>query len=368
MFEIYKNIHKSFKPMTSATSNEIRILDKSTYSRKTLETFEMIGAYYVDLFYNHLYFEAKKLRNDKVVGSITEGYKHTLTSFLQGIEDPKLYKKSLLAMHTFFIDNGFASISFTQCIERVTREFIPEDYYESVINSKKNSILRSVLSNVNKTFILKLVNSYFGMIIDQHNESDNARVLQDEFIDLLLMEKESMYKRFIVGKTKTNKNSSHANSAVLESMQKEIKLLCSEKYELNKLKANLKKIILAKEAQHTVDVKKIEQLNNIINELKSELRDNNLKPIVSVDTAMFIEDAANETEETAEVEETAEGEDAIEEVEETAEETKETKETAEDIGKIRGNSSNLTLEDALNSQLEETSDLFSFDENTNIWG
>ncbi len=250
--------------------NNVRILDKSTYPKKTLETFEMIAAYYVDLFYNHLYFEAKNLRNNKVVSSVTEGYKHTLTSFLQGIEDPKLYKKSLLAMHTFFIENGFSSITFTQCTERVIMEFIPEDYYESVVNSKKNAILRIVLTRVNKNFILKLITNFLGMIIDQHNEPDNTRILQDEFIDLLLIEKESMYKRFVVGKAGISSNLSKKQE-ILESFQKEIKLLCAEKYELRKHTNMLKKIIIAKEEKLQQSLAKINQLNDTINELKSEL-------------------------------------------------------------------------------------------------
>ena len=257
--------------------NNTRILDKSTYSRKTIETFEIIAAYYVDIFYNHLYFEAKKMRNDKVVTSITEGYKHALTSFMQGIEDPKMYKKSLLAMHTFFIENEFSNLTFTQCMERVTMEFIPIDYYESVLNSKRSAILRVILNNVNKNFILKLVNNYLSMIIDQHNEDDNTRILQDEFIDLLLIEKESMYKKFVVGKTKTN--DSFAKKGIIEMMQKEIKTLCKEKYDLRKLNFDLKKIIISKETQHNLNIQKIEQLNNIINELKNELEAKN-NPII----------------------------------------------------------------------------------------
>jgi hypothetical protein len=284
----------------SGLKSNIRILDKSTYNRKTLETFEMVAAYYVDLFYNHLYFEAKKLRNDKVVSSVTEGYKHALSSFLQGIEDPKLYKKSLLAMHTFFVENGFASLTFTQCTERVTIEFIPEDYYDSVLNSKKNSILRIVLNGVNKNFILKLVNNYLGMIIDHHNEPDNTRILQDEFIDLLLIEKESMYKRFVVGKTASGGFSK--KNEIMESMQKEIKRLFAEKYESRKLASKLKKIIIAKEEQIQKELEKINQLNDIIAELKNELRCvnvgviSNTVPHADADTPMtsaFMENKLN---------------------------------------------------------------------------
>lgn len=252
--------------------NNTRILDKSTYSNKTLETYEMVAAYYVDMFYNHLYFEARKLRNDKTVKTITEGYKHTLTAFLQAVEDPALYKKSLLGMHTFFTDNGFTSITFSNCINRIIHEFIPEDYAESIKDTHKNSILRTVLSNVNKSFIHKIVRSYLGMIIDNHEEKENTRILQDEFVDLLLLERESMYNRFITGRTGGNKKSG-VNIALVESMQEEIKTLCSEKYELKKTIANCKKIIVLKDKMVSDNLEKITQLTNLVNELKNELHE-----------------------------------------------------------------------------------------------
>ncbi len=258
-------------------NNESRILDKSTYPRKTIETYETVAAYYIDMFYNHLYFEAKKLRNDKTVSSITEGYKHTLNAFLQGIEDPKLYKKSLLGLHTFFIDIGFTSLTFSQCIERIIREFIPEDYYDSVTNEKKNIILRNVLNNVNKLFIVKLVDKYLGMIIDHHNEADNPRILQDEFIDMLLLEREAMYKKFLIGKTKMGNRSSDSGAAIIESMRKEIKTLCTEKHELKKININLKKIIIFKEKQLNEYKEEIAKLTDTINELNNELNENNAK-------------------------------------------------------------------------------------------
>ena len=164
-----------------------KILDRSKYSRKTLDTYEIIAAYYIDLYYNHLYIEAKKLRTNKSVNSITEGYKHALTAFLHSMEKPELYKKSLISLHQFFIDSGFSGLTFRNCIERIIKEFIPEDYYETVSPEKKTSILRLVLNQTNKLFIDKIARKYIYMIIDKHSEIDNIRILQDDFIDLLLL-------------------------------------------------------------------------------------------------------------------------------------------------------------------------------------
>ena len=66
---------------------DTRILDRQNYSPKTMENFEIMSAYYIDIFYNHLYNEAKKLKVSGSVSSITEGYKHTLNAFLKSLSN-----------------------------------------------------------------------------------------------------------------------------------------------------------------------------------------------------------------------------------------------------------------------------------------
>lgn len=252
-------------------SENARIFDRSNYQKKTIDTFEILAAYFVDIYYNHLYIEAKKLRTNNSVGSITEGYKHALNAFLQGVENPKFYKKTLVGIHSFFIETGFNSISFTDCIERITGEFIPSDYYGSLTKQQKISILKLVLCQSNKAFIEKVVRKFLLLIIDNHNDADNIRVLQDEYIDIMMLERENMYHKFISTKVKT----SSVNIAVVESMQTEIKVLCSEKFELKKLAANLKKIIINKDKDLRESQNRNTLLKNSNEELKNEVNEIN---------------------------------------------------------------------------------------------
>ena len=75
-----------------------RILDRSNYSSKTLETFEIISAYYVDIYYNYLYTEAKKMKISGSIASITEGYKHTLCAILIILIDIRLFRQIVYFM------------------------------------------------------------------------------------------------------------------------------------------------------------------------------------------------------------------------------------------------------------------------------
>jgi hypothetical protein len=242
---------------------ENRILDRHNYSTKTIENFEIISAYYVDIFYNHLYTEAKKLKVIGTVSSVTEGYKHTLNAFLKGLTNPKLYKKSISGLHHYFITIGFASISYAKCIDRITQDFVPMDYFNSLTFTQKIGVLRLVLNQSMKSFIRKIVDEYMSKIIDFHKDKDNVRLLQDEFIDCLILEREGFFQRFIATQTKTNNNET-VNRLLAEKMQNEIKRLVKEKYD-QKNKINiLKRAYIQKKDNEN-------KLNEIISELKNKI-------------------------------------------------------------------------------------------------
>lgn len=220
-----------------------RMFDRNNHSQKTIETFEIISAYYIDIFYNHLYNEAKKLHTDGSVSSVTDGYKHTLNAFLKSLASPKLYKKNIVGIHRYYNTVGFSTISFSDCIDRLVKEFIPIDYFNSLSSTQKMASLRLVLNQSIKTLIRKIVNEHMVKIIDYHADKDNARILQDDFIECLLLERESMYQRFIVSSTKTNKNET-VNRGLAERMQTEIQKLVKEKCIYKKQIEMLKTIVI----------------------------------------------------------------------------------------------------------------------------
>lgn len=250
-------------------NNHERILDRSQYSKKSLDTFEILAAYFIDIYYNHLFIEGKKLRTNKSVTSITEGYKHALNAFIQGIENPKSYKKILVGIHSFFLSSGFTSISFPDCIEKITEEFIPKDYYASVSKQQKISILKLIIGQANKVFIERLVKNFLKLVIDTHSDADNIRVLQDVFIDILMIERENIYHRFISTQTKNDRAA--PQTALVEAMQNEIKKLCGEKFELKKLTTSLKKIIINKENNIRNNLDEINNFKYEIDDLKKKL-------------------------------------------------------------------------------------------------
>ena len=241
-----------------------RILDRNHYSTKTIENFEIISAYYVDIFYNHLYNEAKKFKVSGAVSSVTEGYKHALNAFLKGLTNPKLYKKSIAGLHHYYITIGFASISYSKCIDRITTDFVPIDYFNSLTFTQKIGVFRLIINQSVKNFIKKIVDEHMVKIIDYHVDKDNVRLLQDDFIDCLIIEREGFYQRFIATQTKTNKNET-VNRLLAEKMKSEIKKLVKEKYEQKHQINLLKKAYMSKKDNEN-------KLNEIIVDLKNKIQ------------------------------------------------------------------------------------------------
>lgn len=223
-----------------------RIFDRGRYSIHMIRDLDIMSVYFIDIIYNYLYDEAKKLKIDGKVSSVTEGYKHALDAFISALcKKPKLYRKALSGIHEKFLEFSGQSLTFPQCMTRITKHFIPEDYYSSLSDGEKMSILNLVINQSMKELVMKIVKSHIVKIIDYHSESSNITLLKEELIDLFIYERMGVYTRFLGRKTKTNKTSGLSN-AMIERMQQEIKRLITEKIELEKKNAQLKALVIEK--------------------------------------------------------------------------------------------------------------------------
>lgn len=240
------------------------ILDRNKYSPRTISTYQVISAYVVNVYYNLLYAEAIKLKNAGSVSSITEGYKHTVFAFLSAIDSsykktykPKSYNELLIDINKYFTAcTSFETLTLADCINKITREFVPSDYFKSLSKDHKRNILRIVLTGTIKEFSKSVVRDYIGMIIDDHDEKDNIEVLKEKIVDILLMERESFYHKFL--NKAAGRQSQQIDKGIAVKMQNEIKKLNNEKRGLLRNMSELKQ---------TCDVR-TKQLSQVISKYK----------------------------------------------------------------------------------------------------
>lgn len=224
------------------------ILDRNSYSATTLSVMEILAAYMTDLYYNHLYIEAIKFKNNKVVASITEGYLHSINTFVNAIADIKSkdynstrYHELLRGIHGFFTAyTSFESITISECIDKIVKEFTPIDYYNSMTVEQKRSIIRTLLSSAIFK-IGQLLSSreepYLSMIIDKHKDKTNVYIIKDKIIDVFLLERFAILNKFLVSISGGEKVDKH----VVDKLVSDNKKLIEER---EKLIINRKELLL----------------------------------------------------------------------------------------------------------------------------
>lgn len=180
------------------------IVDRSKYDAKTITTYNVLGAYIVNLYYNHFYIEATKMKNDKKVPSITEGYKHVMFRWLSVMDStlktyqPKHFKRLLDELKNYFAEHtSFETLTISEFIDRITSEMVPHNIHKSMDNNQKQIILRNILIRAYNAFTSAVVKEFMVLIIDNHEETANIVVLKDKILEIFLFEREQLYQKFI---------------------------------------------------------------------------------------------------------------------------------------------------------------------------
>jgi hypothetical protein len=212
---------------------------RGNYSKRALSTFEIVGSFIVDLYYNHFYQEAKKIRIDGRVESITDGYKHAIKAYINSFENPESYRKTIIGIHKYYYTTTrFGSISFAECVNEIVKHFIPDDFFESTTNQQRDGILRMVLMNAVKQFSSDILcSNLLDTLIDNHGEQGLVRRMQDKMVQSLMFEREKMFQKIF---NVSNKPKGGGDFTVVMKMKSEVVKLVKENHILTSKYGRLK--------------------------------------------------------------------------------------------------------------------------------
>lgn len=211
-------------------NNNDHLFDRSNYNSKTLTIYEIIGAYFTDVYYNYLYNEAVKFKNSGKTKSITEGYRHSTFSFLSCIDfrmkatyKAEKYMQLLKLITEYFILwTNFNTLTTSECIDKIVCEFVPDDYIKQLNKQQKANILRNILIESLAEFTKAINTEYINLIIDSHGSEDTVQVLKERFVDILILQRDGMYRKFL--SSEVNKQEK-VERVYVDRMKDEIKLL-----------------------------------------------------------------------------------------------------------------------------------------------
>lgn len=213
---------------------------RNNYSKRALSTFEIVASFIVDLYYNHFYQEAKKIRIEGRVESVTDGYKHAVKAYLSSFQNPDSYRKTIVGIHKYYYTTTrFSTISFSECVDEIVSHFIPDDFFESTTNQQRDGILRMVLMTSVKRFSSDvLCSNILDSIIDNHSDTATVRDMQNKMVESLMFEREKMFQKIFNG---SNKPDDGNNFTVIMKMKTEMVKLVKEHHKMISKYDNLKR-------------------------------------------------------------------------------------------------------------------------------
>lgn len=242
----------------------------SKYTQSTLSKFDIIGSYFVNLFYNEFYSKSKVLKLNGSFINLTEAYKNILGSYLDFIKKPEFFKQIVKGIHAYCISTTkYTTMTHKECIDFMVHEFIPEKLWDSIRENQKNKLFHESIGNCISIFIENIINNRIHIIIDNHDQPENIIILQDLFLSIILLEKDKIYSKFL--------NPNNNNTISIDLFKEKLMALVNEKKDLISENNNIKKnynIIKQLNEKNTnviIELQKIHKLNiKEINSLKQE--------------------------------------------------------------------------------------------------
>lgn len=176
--------------------------------RKTRSKMSILGTYFVNVMYNHLYISAKdRVKSGDKSTSLTDELRAAVASYVTGVTtNTKYYIKTIKELHQWWqIHTNDNTISLTEFQETIVSTFVPNEYINNLNNKQKDQFMMKIIYAAVRVFageFIKPTNLF--RTIDDHINENNPKVLTDIIINILSNEREKIHYSFtkqITGKT-----------------------------------------------------------------------------------------------------------------------------------------------------------------------
>lgn len=232
---------------------------KDKYNSKTLDICELIGSYFVDIFYNHLYSTAKK-QAAKNQTTTTQEYKNSIISYTEAINtNHKYYKQTVDSLHAWFkVNTSHLAITLDQFQLMIIKEFVPQQFINELAQKDMDIILSEIITKTAIDFgIMVSKPQHIKQIIDSHKDDVNVKFFQNEILDILLERRDIIFNKFIE-KNKSPK----VDAAYFDKLKAELKNQVEINIKLKNENAHIKKMVETLYKQLLILNKQKEQIKN----------------------------------------------------------------------------------------------------------
>lgn len=174
-------------------------MHRGSYSKKTIAVYDIVGSYFVDVFYNDLYARALETHRSGKAKSATDAYRMLIGTYAYAVgNNGEAYKQVVGKLADYYRHHSnFASIIFHEFQDKLLSQFIPSEYYSDFSEQLKDRTLNTVVVRIVRDFSNYLISpTMLRCIIDSHEDEGNVHNLQDKLIEIMIEIREEYYSRF----------------------------------------------------------------------------------------------------------------------------------------------------------------------------
>ena len=201
----------------------------TSHDPRVISVFEIIGAYFTDTMYNHVYHSAKT--NVTSGSSVTDEYVRRMQAYVVGVKgDANCYRDVVQGVHTYFTGTTrYTTLSFAEFVDRIIGICVPEEYFRQFAPQDKDELLSSVICDlVSNLASFATKPDMLRRIIDGHRTTPEVtiRMLQDAAVNALITKRAALHNKFL---RKMGQARDQVSMDVVDDMKKALRRLVREK-------------------------------------------------------------------------------------------------------------------------------------------
>jgi hypothetical protein len=210
---------------------------------KIIELYEIIGSYFTDIIFNHIYINTKT-RLTKEVSFIDE-YIRRLQLYMLGIKnDPKCYNTVICELHKYYTNVSSDAITLNTFIDKIVKTCVPSSFIKELTLEHSKEIVSNIICYLITNMVIYASSpEMIVCIINNHlvNAKTTIRKLQDYAIQTMITKKINILNKFVkeAGQIVEN-DTSHID--IINDLKQNISKLLKDKYDLINIIKNLEEL------------------------------------------------------------------------------------------------------------------------------
>lgn len=204
----------------------------SNHDSHTISTFDVIGSYFVDTIFNHIYSNANV--NLGKNSSLTDEYIRRIQAYVLGVKnDSRCYDDMIQNIHKYYMrTTRFTTLSFGEFVDKIVGICIPSEYFQQCTPQQKDEILSTIICDLLSNLAVYATQpAILNKIVDNHMVAPDVtvRLLQDTSVGFLINMKTTLSNKFLQKESQAREN---VSTDTLEDMKKILRKLVREKADL----------------------------------------------------------------------------------------------------------------------------------------